>query len=60
MEEQNSWEQPKSIVLGRGRPEEHVLGVCKQDGSFGSVVTVSGCRGNGAQGQGACQGLGQS
>jgi hypothetical protein len=26
---QNEWEQPKLIVLGRGRPEEHVLNGCK-------------------------------
>jgi hypothetical protein len=23
------WEKPKLIVLGRGRPEEHVLSACK-------------------------------
>jgi len=29
------WEKPKLIVLGRGRPEEHVLAGCKQPGSTG-------------------------
>ena len=54
MEEQNSWEQPKLIVLGRGRPEEHVLDACKNDNRAGPSSSV--CRGQGAQGNGSCTG----
>lgn len=29
------WERPRLIILGRGRPEEQVLAVCKTKLSFG-------------------------
>jgi hypothetical protein len=57
MTEHNSWEKPSLIVLGRGRPEEHVLDICKHDGGVGPISGE--CRGNG-QGNGACTGLGHS
>lgn len=31
----NKWEKPKLIVLTRGRPEEFVLGTCKNPGIEG-------------------------
>jgi len=54
MKTQYKWEKPKLIVLGRGRPEEHVLDNCKQ-----KTVGV-GPEGATCQTQGSCAGLGQS
>ena len=29
----NTWQQPKLLILTRGRPEERILAVCKAGGS---------------------------
>lgn len=35
--ERKPWSRPLLVVLGRGRPEENVLEVCKNhDGSYGT------------------------
>lgn len=35
------WEQPKLIILQRGKPEERILSACKtQDGAGGSPTYV--------------------
>jgi len=42
MEKKRKWEKPQLIVLERGRPEESVLGICKQSSTpFGPFF--SGC-----------------
>ena len=43
-----SWSEPALIVLVRGKPEEAILGVCKDDGvpSTGLAVTNAGCDDN--------------
>jgi hypothetical protein len=45
MDKQTEWETPKLIVLGRGRPEEHVLGTCKNPAfAGGPVPSFGGCK----------------
>jgi len=34
-----TWQKPKLVVLVRGRPEEFVLGQCKDTGATGGPVT---------------------
>ena len=44
MNEQNGWEKPKLIVLGRGTPEEHVLNNCKHEAPWFNGPAIRGCR----------------
>jgi hypothetical protein len=51
--EKKTWEKPKLIVLFRGRPEEAVLQMCKQETTSGP--TSGKCnRGGGTYGFSAC------
>lgn len=38
------WIPPQLIVLGRGTPEENVLGGCKTSQIAGSSATKAGCK----------------
>lgn len=38
------WTQPQLIVLGRGTPEENVLGGCKTSKLAGSAATINSCK----------------
>jgi len=38
------WITPQLIVLGRGTPEENVLGGCKTSKLTGSGATVASCK----------------
>ena len=40
MEEKKQWERPRLIILGRGKPEESVLGQCKQKTISGGTVLL--------------------
>ena len=37
------WSKPQLIVLGRGKPEENVLGPCKNLTTSGPTTVVGGC-----------------
>jgi hypothetical protein len=60
MEEKKQWHKPQLIILGRGKPEEAVLGQCKNIAGGNNTPSSPQCRGIGGQEQGACHGLGQS
>jgi hypothetical protein len=49
--QKRQWSKPQLIVLGRGKPEENVLGACKIIGLTGPII--DNCLGD----PGNCQGL---
>ena len=47
------WQKPKLIILYRGRPEESILAVCKNEGGGGKLAVTSkygDCTRNGCPG----------
>ena len=54
-EKKKVWETPQLVVLGRGRPEESVLGICKTKLTPGPASGSTGTCGTHA-----CTGIGQS
>ena len=55
----SKWTDPQLIVLGRGRPEEHVLAVCKNhygEGGPNSGVDPCHIEGQGEHGK-PCRGV---
>lgn len=58
-EEKKTWQKPQLIVLGRGRPEEQVLAVCKnQNVGYAGGPNTNECRTHPTQG--ACNAPGQT
>jgi hypothetical protein len=43
-ENRKKWTRPQLIVLGRGTPEENVLGGCKTSKLAGSAAAVNSCK----------------
>jgi hypothetical protein len=43
-ENRKKWSQPQLIVLGRGTPEENVLGGCKTSKLAGASATKNSCK----------------
>ena len=37
-----TWKQPVITVVGRGKPEEHVLRGCKREAFFGGMYAIYG------------------
>ncbi len=46
-DKKKTWTEPELIVITRGRPEERVLGVCKNASSSGADVADGACTGMG-------------